>query len=252
MPRTREGASQPLTPELMLRKATLAKTAGLRAKYAQRGLKDSGPVDPSTQTLLLRQLYLSLMERREFEQARGVADQMIALQSLLDVAHQDAARAYLGLRDIASAVRHVRLAARLGPPSRRAFHFWTLGSIQYLNGMPAEGVRSLTLAARWGTRDKPLYRAQLALACAEAQQSVPPLAPLLESLEQAPCGQGYGQYVAGELCMLLGRESDAATHFRSFVTRVTSGRVALSVGLFAEIARARRHLMRMGRKRAKG
>lgn len=247
MPRIREGAARTPTPESFLQKATLAKTAGLRAKYAQRGLDGGQRVDRTTRSMLLRQLYLSFMERRRFEQARDLAQEMVDLAVLPDVAHHDAARACLGLADVDGAAGHLRLAARLGPASRRAFHFWTLGSILYLNHRVAEAIRLLEAAARWGTWDKPLYRAQLALAQLEAGIPPAPLRPLREQLEMSPCGGGYGQYVLGELCVRLGDREAAIEYLSSFVERTTSGRVALAVALSAEIRRAKQHLSRLRR-----
>ena len=81
-----------------------------------------------------------------------------------DVARQDAARAYLGLGQRERALEHLRLASRVSPPARRAFHLWTLGTVLYLTGRNKEAAGALGRAARWGTTDKPLYLAQEALA----------------------------------------------------------------------------------------
>jgi len=237
-----------VTPELMLRKAARARTPATRAKYARRGL-DASRLDRDTRAMLLRQLYLSLMERRDFSGARRVAEEMATLEVLPDVAHQDVARACLGEGDLDGATRHLRLALRLGPPSRRAFHFWTLGSILYLHGHPEEAVRALSSAARWGTTEKPLYRAQLALARIEAGLTSPSLLELRQRLEQAPCGQGYGRYVLGEICIHLSDKPAAEAYFTEFLRRTTGGRVALAVALGAEIRRARRHLAALRRQR---
>jgi hypothetical protein len=114
--------------------------------------------------MLLRQLYLSHMEARRFADALSVAEQMVEGAVMADVAHQDAARACLGLTDPARAIVHLRIASRVSPPTRRAFHLWTLGSVLYFAGRHREAIGALGRAARWGTTDKPLYRGQLALA----------------------------------------------------------------------------------------
>ena len=90
-------ASRPASqsPEIMLRKATLARTPVARAKYAERGLSHNGAVDRTTRAMLLRQLYLSHMEGRRFEEALMVAEQMLTGAVMPDVARQDAARACL-------------------------------------------------------------------------------------------------------------------------------------------------------------
>ncbi|HEX9620669.1 MAG TPA: tetratricopeptide repeat protein [Polyangiaceae bacterium] len=233
------------TPEALLRKATLAKTSGLRAKYAQRGLECRTGLDRTTRVMLLRQLYLSDMEKRLFGDALKVARDMIGLSVMPDVAHQDAARACLGLGDVENAVHHLRLAGRACPPSRRAFHLWTLGSALYLNGDYASAVGVLARAARWGTTDKPLYQAQAALARVAGGDAVADLRRARERLEDAPCGQGYGQFVLGELSYHLGDFAAARIYLRAFVKRSTGGRVALQVALAGEIARARGLLARL-------
>jgi tetratricopeptide (TPR) repeat protein len=234
-------ASIAVTPELLLRKATLARTSVTRAKYAQRGLAHGAPLDHTTRVLLLRQLYLSHMEGRRFTEALAIAEQMVDTTVMPDVARQDAARACLGLGDREKAIEH-------RPPARRAFHLWTLGSVLYLEGRYQDACGALSRAARWGTRDKPLYLAGLGLAKLGAGEKVTDLAELRERLSDAPCGQGYGQFVLGELCMALDDYAGAVRYLRAFLKRVTSGRVALQVSLSGEIARAKRLVRRASAK----
>ena len=243
--------AQSVTPELFLRKATLARTSGLRAKYALRGLDHSGRLSRTTRAMLLRQLYLSEMEARRFEDALRTAEQMVTTGVMPDVARQDAARACLGLGQIPSAVSHLRIASRVSPPSRRSFHLWTLGSVLYLEGRFRDAIGALSRAARWGTTDRPLYQAQLALSMLASGEPVPAeeLAGLRERLADAPCGQGYGQFVLGELAVHEQDYEAARQYLRAFVKRSTTGRVALAVALQGEIARARRLLARMPRKK---
>ncbi|MCK6535508.1 MAG: tetratricopeptide repeat protein [Polyangiaceae bacterium] len=251
MSRTRAAAAEVVTPEHLLRKATLARTSGLRAKYALRALDRGGRISRTTRAMLLRQLYLAHMEAKRFEPALGVALDIVALDVMPDVARQDAARACLGLGDHEGAVAHLRLASRVSPPSRRAFHLWTLGSVLYLAGRHREAAGALSRASRWGTTDRPLYQAQLALSRIASGESIAPdeVDSLRERLADAPCGQGYGQFVLGELAFHA-RDFDAARlYLRGFVRRSTSGRVALAVALTGEIARARRLLARLPRKK---
>lgn len=205
--------------------------------------------DTTTQAMLLRQLYLAHMEARRFEAARQVADQMIETGVLADVAQQDASRACLGLGDTVRALEHLRIASRVGPASRRAFHLWTLGSTLYLLGRSQEAVSILARASRWGTTARPLYAAQHALARRAAGEKVDDLDELRDRLEEAPCGQGYGQFVLGELSFHLGDYSTAKRYLSGFVRRTTAGRVALAVALSAEIRQAKLLLRTVGRRR---
>jgi tetratricopeptide (TPR) repeat protein len=235
-----------VTPELLLRKATLARTSITRAKYAQRGLSHDAPLDHTTRVLLLRQLYLSHMEGRRFADALAIAEQMLETSVMLDVARQDAARACLGLGDRETAIDHLRIGSRVSPPARRAFHLWTLGTVLYLEGRYPDACGALSRAARWGTTDKPLYLAGLGLARLASGEAVPELelAELRERLSDAPCGQGYGQFVLGELCAALHDDAGTVRYLRAFLKRVTSGRVALQVSLSGEIKRAKQLIRR--------
>jgi tetratricopeptide (TPR) repeat protein len=228
----------------MLRRATLARTSGMRAKYATRGLAHED-ADPTTQAMLLRQLYLSHIEARRFSEALEVAEQMVATSVMPDVARQDAARACLGLGQLQHALAHLRVAGRVAPASRRAFHLWTLGSTLYLAGHEREAIGPLSRAARWGTTDKPLYQGQVALARLALGERVRGIRQLRERLEEAPCGQGYGQFVLGELAFHQGDSDAARRYLEGFVRRTLSGRVALAVALQAEVTRARQLLGRM-------
>ena len=245
MSRSRGSEAPATSPEALLQKASLARTSGLRAKYAQRGLSQDHLVDRTTRTLLLRQLYLSHVERRQFDDALEVAEQMVRLDVMPDVALQDAARACLALRRVDDAVRYLRSAGRRSPASRRAFHWWTLGSVLALNGHPRKAVAVLDRAIRWGTTDRPLYRAQHALAQLACGDEPGDLDELRSRLAEAPCGQGYGRFVLGELAYHAGADDEALQYLTEFIQRSTTGRVALAVALEAEISRARMLVRRL-------
>jgi tetratricopeptide (TPR) repeat protein len=219
-----------------------ARSAKTRAKYAKLGLSTTKPIERTTQAMLLRQLYLAHYEARRFSQALEVAVQLIRLQVLPDVAHQDAARACQALGDVSQAVGHLRLAARSSPASRRAFHLWTLGSLLYLEHRYADAASALSRATRWGTTDKPLYAGHLALAQCAQGESVESLDHIIEQLEAAPCGSGYGRFVLGRLCCYADRRAEAARYLEAFVRRTTGGREALAIALEGEVAEARRAL----------
>lgn len=224
----------------LLRKATLAETAGARAKYATRGLAAAGG-DRTLRAMLLRQLYLSHMEAERFDKASEIARAAIELGVMADVACQDLARAYLGLGRYREAIEELRRASRLGPASRRAFHLWTLGSISYFQGDFAGAALAFERAVRWGTTARPLYEAQLLLARWQlgSTKNLQALADARQALEEAPCGQGYGRFVLGELAHRQGDWAAAREYLEEFIGRVDEGRVALRVGLGAELERAR-------------
>jgi tetratricopeptide (TPR) repeat protein len=248
MPRPREVAIPTAPPEALLQQATLARTSDLRAKYARKGLEPGRRLDPTTRSMLLRQLYLSLLEQKDFEEALAVAEQNLKTGVLKDVVYQDAARACIGLGEIQRAAGYLRLASRIGPASRRAFHCWTLGSVLYLVKEFEQAIHAFSRALRWGTTDRPLYRAQLALARRGAGEKDDNLAALYDQLSEVPCGNGYGQFVLGELAYYCGDWARARDHLLSFVKRTMQGRMAMSVALKGEVTQARRLLQSIRRK----
>lgn len=195
--------------------------------------------------MLLRQLYLSYFEGRHFAKARGVAEQALELDVLPDVLHQDVARAALAHGDLEGALAHLRVAARRSPASRRAFHLWTLGSTLFLAQRYDESISALERAARWGTTDRPLYRAHLALVKVAAGKSVDDLQPTIDALAEAACGQGYGRFVLGHLAYAAGELRVARRYLDAFVKRAESGRAAMGIALEGEVRMARATLAKM-------
>jgi tetratricopeptide (TPR) repeat protein len=233
------------TPEDLLRKAMAARTPAARARWANQGLAARSPLDRTTQAMLLRQLYLAHYEARRFGVALDVALQAIELGVLRDVLHQDAARAALAVDDVDVAVSHLRIAARRGPASRRPFHLWTLGSTLFMAHRYAEALSALERAVRWGTRDKPLYRAHLALVRVASGERVPELQATIDELAAAPCGQGYGRFVLGHLAYAAGEWPVAQRYLAAFVRRTEEGRPSLALALDAELKMARATLAKM-------
>jgi tetratricopeptide (TPR) repeat protein len=195
--------------------------------------------------MLLRQLYLAHYEARRFSAALEVARQALELDVLPDVLHQDAARAAFALGDTDAAVAHLRTAARRGPVSRRPFHLWTLGSTLFLAHRYAEALSALERAVRWGTRDKPLYRAHLALVKLALGERVPDLQATIDELATAPCGQGYGRFVLGHLAYAAGVWPAAQRYLEAFVRRTDAARPSLALALDAELKMARATLAKM-------
>ncbi len=195
--------------------------------------------------MLLRQLSVAHFESRRFDQAREVAVQAIELGVLPDVLHQDAARAALAAGAVDDAVAHLRLAARQGPPSRRPFHLWTLGSVLFLSHRYVESIAALERAVRWGTADKPLYRAHLALVRIAAGEPAGSVQEAIDDLASAPCGQGYGRFVLGHLAYAAGEWAAARRYLDAFVRRAETSRPALALALAPELQMARATLAKV-------
>lgn len=199
----------------------------------------------TTQALLMRQLYMAYYESKRFPKARDIALQALSLGVMVDVIHQDVSRACVALGLEEEAIGHLRLASRRGPAARRAFHLWTLGSLFWLLGRHTEAIGALERAARWGTTDKPLYQAHTVLARLSRGEHVPDAAQALERLEQAPCGQGYGRFVLGQLAYHLRRWDDAKRHLEAFVQRIGQARPAMALSLADELSSATATLSKM-------
>jgi tetratricopeptide (TPR) repeat protein len=233
------------TSEELLRKAVAARSPVARARWAKRGLAARAPLDKTIQAMLLRQLYLAHYELRRFDRAQEIVLQALDLGVLVDVLRQDAARAALGAGDVDGAVAHLRIAARIGPASRRPFHLWTLGSVMFLAHRYAEATAVLERAVRWATRDKPLYRAHLALVRIAAGETVDDLESMIDDLAVAPCGQGYGRFVLGHLAYAAGARDVARRFLEAFVRRTERARPALGLALDGELRMSRATLAKM-------
>jgi tetratricopeptide (TPR) repeat protein len=244
MPSTKVQERPPARPpsaEEALAKAVAARTAAARARHARAGLA-APELEADTRALLLRQLYLAHFEAQRFEKALTVAEEAIAVGEMIDVCHQDAARAAFALGDLESALTHLRAAARLGPTGRRGFHHWTIGSYLFVRGRYAEAAAALERAHRWSTSERPLYRAHLTLALLAAGEEVDDARAHLEELTVVPCGQGYGRFVLGMLAHALGERAAAKKYLAAFVKRTTEQRPILATSLAAELALARQRL----------
>ena len=233
------------SPEEHLQKAVAARSAATRAKYAKLGLAVRSPLDRTTQAMLLRQLYLAHFEARRFAKALEVAEQLVGLQVLTDVAHQDAARASQAIGDLDQAAGHLRLAARTSPASRRAFHLWTLGGLLYLEGRHEAAAAALARALRWGTTDKPLYAGHLGLVRFALGDPLADAHELIEQLEQAPCGQGYGRFVLGHLLLPRGPPARRRPLPRCFRATHRSRASRARIALQGELEAAKRTLFEL-------
>jgi tetratricopeptide (TPR) repeat protein len=216
-----------------LARAMNAKTAEARVRHARLGLTHTCEID--TQAMLLRQLYLGLLESERFEEARRAAEQMIALGVLPDVSRHDAARACQAMGAFDDAVEHLRAAAEVGPPERRAFHLSSLGGLLYALGRDREAVEPLARAVAEQGRPRALLEAQLALARRESDLA---LDLAYGVLANDPSGEGYGRFVLGELAFARGDRARARVHLEAFLGRVRRARPASQAALAPEAARA--------------
>ena len=193
--------------------------------------------------MLLRQLYLAYFETQRFGKALEIARQNLELEVLPDVVHQDAARAASALGDVDEAAGHLRLAARVGPAKRRAFHWWTLGSVYFLAGRNEDAVSALTRAARWGTTDKPLYQGHLALArCAAGRGRAGDPPRSSSAWPRCPRARGTGASCSASSPTAPSAGTRRAATWTAFVKRSESGRAAVALSLAGEIALARKTL----------
>ncbi|CAN5198512.1 hypothetical protein BH09MYX1_BH09MYX1_62250 [soil metagenome] len=232
-------------PEDLLQRAMSARTWSSRERLAKQGLATHAPLDRTTHAMLLRQLYLANFEAERFAEALEIVRSALELGVLPDVLHQDAARAALAQGELDDAVSHLRSAARRGPASRRPFHLWTLGSVLFLAQRYEESASALERAVRWGTRDKPLYRAHLALARLSAGVHVADLQTTIDELATAPCGQGYGRFVLGHLAYAAGEFAVARRYLDAFVRRTEGARAAMGIALAGELKMAKATLAKM-------
>ena len=228
-----------LLPEDYLEHAMRAKSARARGNWARRGLASSEQLDPTTQAMLLRQLYLSHYASSDFLRAYEMARQALTLGELPDVLHQDAARAKQALGDTDGAIGHLRLAARLAPPSRRAFHWWTVGSVLFLAERYDEAIAALKRAARWGISDKPLYQGHLTLAKCHAGRPVRGVSRVIRRLASCPAGQGYGRFVLGQLAYESKQFDEAKRYLRAFLARAERSQLPMKLALSGELQMAR-------------
>lgn len=215
-----------------LDKALRAKTPEARVKHARAGL--ARHCDDDTKALLLRQLYLGLLETEQFAKARVAAEQMIELGTMPDVARHDAARACQAAGDFEGAIEHLRVAVRVGPRERRAFHLSTLGGLLYAVGRASDAVEPLETAVREKGTPLPLLEGQLAL----ARGGEIALDLAYHALANDPSGEGYGRFVLGEIAFARGDRQRARVHLEAFLSRARRSRPAARAALAPEIARA--------------
>ena len=116
--------------------------------------------------------------------------------------------------------------------------FWEPDSV--LAQRYAEATAALHRAARWGTKDRPLYRAHLALSRIASGETLRAhdLQETINALAEAPCGQGYGRFVLGHLAYAAGEWNAAKRYLDAFIKRTHASRPALGIALEGEVRMA--------------
>ncbi len=235
-------ASRPRTATACLESALKAKTPALRVKHARAGLV--GICDIDTQGLLLRQLYLGELEGGHFVRARQVAEQLVELGVMPDVARHDAARACQALGALDAAIEHLRAAADASPPARLGFHLSTLGAVLYLRGRAAEAEEVLERALGCEDAVVALLHGQIALA-RHARGDDSDLDASFHALKTDRASEGYGRFVLGELAFARGDRRSAQIYLSAFLAKVKRSRPASQAGLAPEVDRATHTLGRI-------
>lgn len=231
-----------------LARALRAKDATERRALAEAGLvrlDQEDDDDPEMEALLLRQLYLAELEEGDTAAALTTAEEMIDLAALGDIARQDAARAAAALGAVDVAAGHLRIAAEICPPERRAFHLATLGALLRFTGRVAEAVPVFEDAADCAKKDRWLYLGQWALAeKAAGREPTWNLTDLRRGLESGESQKGYALWVLGELCAVLGDEQAGTQYLKRFLGRLEGAPRAKALSLAGEVAHVKGLLAR--------
>jgi len=228
------------SPEEHLGRALRATSPQERLEHARRGLDvPADELASDTELLLLRQAYLAHVEMHQLGMAVATAEAMAALGPFRDVAHHDRARALAALGRQDEAIAAQRLAARNAPPNRRSFQLWSLATALQFAGDVEGALAAIRKGLRYAHRDRPLLEAHGAYIRLEDGRPVRKLASLRQTLAEAPCGAGYGQFVLGMIGMLIDDHDAARVHLRAFLRRNAKIDEAKRLTLREELRRAR-------------
>jgi tetratricopeptide (TPR) repeat protein len=239
-----------LTADDYLRLAISTGSPAEAAVLAERGLRHYGDVsgdqaiDPETRLLLLREIYRAHLHARRLRSAHAVARKTARLGVAQEIAHVDLARACAALGWWGRAAQAYRISARTAPAARRAMHWASVAVALHHAEHYEDAMSALERAVRWSLSTRPLHRAYMALVQLDAGRRVDELESLTEvvdELECARCGEGFGRYVLGLLYAAKGERARATRHLKQFVKRNAEDPLR-SITLASEIRRARRTL----------
>ena len=109
-----------------------------------------------------------------------------------------------------------------------------------------EAIAALTRAERWGTKDKPLYRAHLALARIAGGEPVEGVQEAIDDLARTPSAvKGTGGSCSGHLAYASGEWTAAKRYLETFVRRTAAARPSMGVALEPEVRMAKATLAKM-------
>lgn len=239
-----EVAVQPAATDALLR-ALKAKDPAEKELIARRALQ--APIDDlELKALLRRQIYIGRAWEHDWIQALEIAEENIESEALGDLARQDAARAASALGAYDAALGHLRVAARIAPAERRAFHTGALASLLRFGGRPEASVEAYEAALRWASTHRPLYRAQLELArLAANDRPQVSLEELNHELEDAEFSLGYSDWVRGEILFLMKDYALAKKFLLQFVERLAEANPLKVATLRLELLHAQRLLSQL-------
>ncbi len=239
-----------LTADDYLRLAISTGSPAEAAVLAERGLRHHGDaagdqaIDPETRLLLLREIYRAHLHARRLRSAHAVARKTARLGVAQEIAHVDLARACAALGWWSRAAQAYRISARTAPAARRAMHWASVAVALHHAEQYDDAMSALERAVRWSLTTRPLHRAYMALVQLDSGRRVDEienLAEVVDELECARCGEGFGRYVLGLLYAAKGERERASRHLRQFIKRNADDPLR-SITLASELRRARRTL----------
>jgi tetratricopeptide (TPR) repeat protein len=224
------------------------------AVLAERGLRRGGAgeegIDPETRLLLLREIYRGHLHARRLRSAHAIAKKMVKLGVAVEIAHVDLGRAAMALGWWQNAAQAYRIAARNAPASRRAMHWGAVAVAFHHAGQFDDALSALERAVRWSLSTRPLHRAYTALVQIDAgrhPKEIEHLSEMIQELECARCGEGFGRYVLGLLQAARGEDVRAIEHLQHFIERNANDPLR-SIALAGELRRARAMLRTLRRR----